>query len=238
MSQTTPKKKVIRKRTEEEKEIYKLKKKLNYYKDLDNKGQVIHDYIFEDYISSVKLFYEIMGEMPEDYKFDKTNKKQQRDITKYNYENNYQHRYCGALARKFKQLTGIHPPKFKKYRKTINQEEKEEFIRDQVENIQQEEAMNTGNDNFNIADKNKSTKGSCMYPLEFKNKHGETLFIIDIARQLLKENPPSIWKESLQSKDQKEVITCKCGRGVQRKSMNRHLETDIHKNLMKKKLIK
>ena len=215
-------------------EIKELKTKLEYYEDLNRKGQVIHDYIFDDYISSVKLFYKIMGEMPEDYRFDKTKKKQQRDITKYNYENNYQHKYCGALARTYKKLTGFNPPKFKKYKKTIKEEKKEDFIRDEVEDEKQEEAIAVDDDNFNIADKNKSTSGSCMYPIQFKNKDGKLVKIIDIARQLLRENPPSIWKESLQSKDPKEVITCKCGREVQRKGMDRHLETDIHKKLIKK----
>jgi len=211
-------------------------KKLKYYEDLDKKGKVIHEYIFEEHISATILFYEIIGEMPEDYKFKKTEKRQTRNITKYNYESNFQRKYCGSLARKYKKIVGHNPPKFKKYRKKINQEKKEDFVRDEVEDILQEEAINMEDDKFNIADKSKSTGGSCMYPIKFTDKDGNTVLIMDIARQLLRENPPSKWKESITNKNQKEKIKCECGREVQRAGMTKHKETPTHKRLMEIKV--
>ena len=210
-----------------------LKKELDYYLNLDDKGQIIHDYIKKGHTTAVKLFHTIEEEFPKDYRFSKDEKRQQRDIKKYNYEVNFQ-KYCGKLARTYKRLTGKHAQKFKKYIKTKEEEEKEDFIRDEVEDEKQEEAIVTDEGECSIADKIKHTGGSCMYPIKFKDKDNNIHLIIDIAREILKENPPSLWEEVIDNVDQKEKITCECGREVQRKSMNRHLQTNIHKKSMKK----
>ena len=231
MTQQEIQNKKVMKRTKEGKEIYKLKKELNYYLELNNKGQVIHDYIKEGHTTAVKLFYKIMEELPKDYRFSKDDKKQQRDIKKYNYEVNFQ-KYCGALAREYKKLTGYNPQKFKRYI-DYEKEEKEEYIRDHIENTEQEEAMDNSENDNSIADKTKNTGGSCMYPKKFKDKNNKTILIINLARGLLNENPPNTWEDDIIRLDSKEVITCKCGCEIQRRAFRKHLETNKHKRLMK-----
>jgi len=223
--------KVVRKKTNEEKQIYKLRNELQYYKDLDDKGKVIHNYLKDNHTTAVKLFHIITGNYPKDFKFNKDDKAQHRKIEKYNYEVNFQ-KYCGGLARMYKSLTGKHPQKFSK--DISFQEKKEEYVRDHIQNIEQEEAIEEGNI-CDIADKRKHKGGSAMYPLSFKNKNGEDIKIIDIARRLLIDNPPNKWEENFVLVNQKEIITCECGCEIQRGGLTRHLKTKKHKNQLKEK---
>ncbi len=226
-------KKVVRKKTNEEKEIYKLRNELQYYKDLDDRGKVIHTKIKRDHTTAVKLFIQITGEKPVDYNFNKDEKAQHRKIEKYNYEVNFQ-KYCGGLARTYKSLTGNNPQKFTKFVDYEYEEEREDYIRDKVENIEQEEAIVIEDDPVcEIADKKKHKGGSAMYPIEFKNKDGKTFLIIDIARRLLNDNPPDKWEENIILKNPKEIITCECGCKIQQAGMTRHLNTKKHKDRLK-----
>ena len=217
------------------KEVRELKSNLSYYKYLDEKGQVIHDYIKPFHTTAVKLFKEITGNKLDDYKFNKDDKKQARDIRKYNYEVNFQ-KYCGTLAREYKKLSGLHAQKFKKYNKEEDREEQlEEYTRNHIENEKQEEAIGGNNQSGSIADKTKNTSGCCMYPKKFKNKNGEEIKIIDIAREILNNNPPDKWEENIVLVNPKEIIVCECGCEIQRAGLTRHIKTKKHKNLLNKK---
>jgi len=217
------------------KEMSRHLKKLKYYEDLDNKGKVIHPFLKEKHTTAVDLFYKIMGKIPADFKFKKTDKKQLRDIGKYNYEVNFQ-KYCGGLAREYKRLTGNNPQKFTKNKiwDEEKNEEQEEYIRDNIESERQEESILEHPEVCKIADKKKHTGGSSMYPLTFKSKKNETIRIIDIARKLLNTNPPSDWFDDIVLINQKEIMTCECGVKVQRGSMKSHMNTQKHKKLILK----
>jgi hypothetical protein len=230
-------KKVVRKRTKEEKEIYLLQNELQYYKDLDDRGKVIHNELKPYHTTAVKLFIQITGKKPKDFKFNKDDKAQHRKIEKYNYEVNFQ-KYCGGLARAYKYLTGKHPQKFTKFVDYEYEEEKDDFITGEIEDQdeKQEEAIEVQLvQDCDIADKNKHKGGSAMYPISFKNKKGETISIIDIARQLLIDNPPDNWEKNFIKKNPKEIIVCDCGCEIQRGGLTRHLKTKKHKNQLKEK---
>ena len=92
-----------------------------------------------------------------------------------------------------------------KYIKDLSSETKDIetylFVRDNISKYQ------LGIDITSKALKNKMIEVNTTF--KFEDKDGNTVFIIDIARELLRENPPSKWEETITKKNPKEKIKIK-----------------------------